>query len=387
MNWMKDENKTRAQLIQEISELRRKLSELEKLEQNRQRTEEVLRVSEARLAEAQRIAHLGNWDWDIVRNKLLWSDEIYRIFGLTPQQFGATYEAFLTYVHPEDREFVERSVRKALYEGKQYSIDHRIVQPDGSIHMVHEKAEVTFDKAGKPTRMIGTVHDVTEHKRTEEELRALSRRLVQIQEEERRAIARELHDQIGQSVTVLKLLLDKMARFPSSDAATDLGEAQALVDELMEQLRNLSLDLRPGMLDDLGLLPALLWHFDRYTAKTQVQVNFKHLGLERRFSQALRIAAYRIMQEALTNVVRHARVKEVVVTVWVDQDVLWIRVEDEGAGFDQGALLSGTSIGLYGMYERARSLGGELNIDSTPDAGTIVTARLPLSEVEGEAEE
>lgn len=349
----------------------------------RKHGEEALRLSEARLAEAQRIAHLGNWDWDIVKNKLLWSDEIYHIFGLTPQQFGATYEAFLNSVHPEDREFVAQSVSQALYEWKPYNIDHRIVWPDGSVRVVHEKAEVTFDETGKPTRMIGTVHDITQLKHAEEELRALSRRLVQIQEEERRAIARELHDQVGQSLTVLSLLLDKAVRLPPEDVASNLTEAQALVSELMGQVRDLSLDLRPGMLDDLGLLPTLLWHFDRYAAKTQVQVNFRHLGLQKRLPQEVRTAAYRIVQEALTNVVRHAKVNEVAVAAWVDQDTLWIRIEDKGIGFDQGALPPGSSIGLYGMRERARSLSGELIIESKQGIGTIIIARLPLSENRG----
>jgi PAS domain S-box-containing protein len=346
----------------------------------RKQAEEELRLSEARLAEAQRIAHLGNWDWDIVQDKLLWSDGIYRIFSLVPQQFGATYEAFLSYVHPEDRKFVERSVNEALYERRPYNIDHRIVWPDSSVRVVHEKAEVTFDETGKPTRMIGTVHDITELKRAEEELRALSQRLVQIQEEERRTIARELHDQIGQSLTVLKLLLDKAVRLPPENVVSNLGEAQALVNELMGQVRDLSFDLRPGMLDDLGLLPTLLWHFDRFTATTQVQVNFRHSGLQRRFPQEVGTAAYRIVQEALTNVVRHAKVMEVAVAAWVDQDTLWIRIEDKGTGFDQSALPAGASGGLYGMRERARSLSGELIIESRQGSGTIITARLPFSD-------
>jgi PAS domain S-box-containing protein len=345
----------------------------------RKQAEEELRLSEARLAEAQRIAHLGNWDWDIVQDKLLWSDEIYRIFGLVPQQFGATYEAFLSYVHPEDRKFVERSVNEALYERRPYNIDHRIIWLDGSVRVVHEKAEVTFDDSGKPTRMIGTVHDITELKRAEEGLRALSQRLVQIQEEERRTIARELHDQIGQSLTVLKLLLDKAVRLPPENVVSNLGEAQALVNELMGQVRDLSFDLRPGMLDDLGLLPTLLWHFDRLTATTQVQVNFRHSGLQRRFPPEVGTAAYRIVQEALTNVVRHAKVNEVAVAAWVDQDTLWIRIEDKGTGFDQSALPAGASGGLYGMRERARSLSGELIVESRQGSGTIITARLPLS--------
>jgi PAS domain S-box-containing protein len=130
------------------------------------RAEAALRRSEASLAKAQRIAHLGNWDWDIRTNELQWSDEIYRIFGLTPQQFGATYDAFLNYVHPEDREFVKKAVDEALY-GKPYSIDHRIVLPDGTVRLVHEQGEVTFGESGKPDRMLGTVQDITEKKERE----------------------------------------------------------------------------------------------------------------------------------------------------------------------------------------------------------------------------
>jgi len=137
----------------------------------RKRTEEALKRSEASLANAQRIAHLGNWDWDIVGNDLRWSDEIYRIFGLSPHEFGATYEAFLESVHPDDREFVKRSVDMALYEGRPYSIDHRIVLPDGTVRIVHEQAEVTYDEKGRPVRMSGTVQDITEFRRLEEELR------------------------------------------------------------------------------------------------------------------------------------------------------------------------------------------------------------------------
>ena len=143
----------------------------------RKRTEEALRKSEASLVEAQRIAHLGNWDWDITNNELRWSDEIYRIFGLAPQQFGATYEAFLNSVHPDDRELVTESVNEALYESKPYSVDHRIVLPDGSERVVHEQAEVLRDESGRAIRMVGTIQDITERKRVEEERARLRRRL------------------------------------------------------------------------------------------------------------------------------------------------------------------------------------------------------------------
>ena len=129
------------------------------------------RDSEASLLNAQRIANLGDWDWNIVTGDLRWSDQIYRIFGLEPQQFGATYEAFLRSVHPDDRDMVRAAVDRASSDGEAYSIDHRIVLPDGEERIVHEQAETVFDTSGEPLRMSGTVQDVTEQRRAQEALR------------------------------------------------------------------------------------------------------------------------------------------------------------------------------------------------------------------------
>ncbi len=129
-----------------------------------------LRESEARLAEAQRIARLGNWAWNIPSNELYWSDEVYRIFGLEPQAFGVTYEAFLASVHPDEREVVKNAISDALYHKKRYSIDHRIVLPSGKQRIVHEQAVTKFDEEGNPIRMVGTVQDITERAVTEAQL-------------------------------------------------------------------------------------------------------------------------------------------------------------------------------------------------------------------------
>jgi len=227
-----------------------------------------------------------------------------------------------------------------------------------------------------------------------ERLQMLSRQLLDVQEAERRHIARELHDEVGQALTGLKLLLDMSTRLPPDEATAsvrklhdprklhDLREAQAMVNELMALVRDLSLDLRPAMLDDLGLLPTLLWHFDRYTAQTDVGVTFKHIGLEgRRFAPEVETAAYRIVQEALTNVARHAGVSEVAVRLWADQETLGVQIEDRGTGFDpEAALAAGDTTGLAGMRERAVLLGGQLTVESASGAGTCVRAELPLGD-------
>ena len=211
-------------------------------------------------------------------------------------------------------------------------------------------------------------------------LQALSLRLVEVQETERRQIARELHDEIGQIVTGLKLRLEMSSRLPDDALRDSLGEAKDLVHELLERVRELSLDLRPAMLDDLGLLPALLWLFERFTAQADVGVAFKHSGMEhRRFSSEVETAAYRIVQEALTNIARHASASTVTVRLWVTPDTLGVQVEDDGAGFSpERVLIPGTSSGLSNMRERADMLGGKLEIESSSGAGTRVTAELPL---------
>ncbi|OGP12441.1 MAG: hypothetical protein A2052_00680 [Deltaproteobacteria bacterium GWA2_54_12] len=140
---------------------------------------EALRRSEASLANAQRIAHIGSWDWNIVTNELRWSDEIYRIFGVAPQEFGATYDAFIGFVHPDDRELVAKAVDETLSGKKAYSIDHRIVLRDGAEKIVHEQGEVIFDESGRAVEMSGTVQDITGRKRAEEEVRKLNTELEQ----------------------------------------------------------------------------------------------------------------------------------------------------------------------------------------------------------------
>jgi signal transduction histidine kinase len=146
--------------------------------------------------------------------------------------------------------------------------------------------------------------------------------------------------------------------------------------QLLNRLRDMSLDLRPPMLDDLGLVPTLLWHFERYRAQTGIQVSFHHEGVTERLGVG-EITAFRIIQEALTNVARHAGVVEARVDLWAADGRIGIRVADQGRGFDQAKLRRASS-GLAGMRERALLLGGTLAVESAPGGGTRVVAHLPL---------
>ena len=199
-------------------------------------------------------------------------------------------------------------------------------------------------------------------------------------------VARELHDEVGQALTGLKLMLEAEPRAGApgrAPAAERLRAAQDVVERLIGQVRDLSLDLRPSMLDDLGLLPALLWQFERYTAQTGVQVDFRHRGLERRLAPDVETTAYRLVQEALSNVRKHAKATRASIALKGRDRQVEVVIQDNGRGFEvEEALdrsLSQGHIGLHSMRERAELVGGTLVIDSNVGKGTRLTFTLPRS--------
>jgi PAS domain S-box-containing protein len=235
--------------------------------------------------------------------------------------------------------------------------------------------------------------DITERKQAQEAIKLqneriqeVSRQLVKVQEQEKRLLASELHDDLGQSLTSLKLMLEFAAstRTTSKQQKT-LEDARTLVSELMGKVRNLSLDLRPAMLDDFGLFPALRWLFGRFHDQTGISVNYNNiLESEPRFSRTVETAAFRIIQEALTNIARHTEVKEAHVSLEFGKE-LSIEIMDKGPGFDFANKIKKTAAsgGLSGMQERARLLGGKLEIHSQKGHGTRIVAKIPLT---GEAQ-
>ena len=209
---------------------------------------------------------------------------------------------------------------------------------------------------------------------------ALTRRLVDVQEDERRSLARELHDQIGQMMTGLQFSLSALLPQASSEQKTKIAEIQKLVSDLIAQTREISINLRPSMLDDTGLILTLLWHFNRYTSQTDIQVNFKHFDLiDKRFRTEIETNIFRIIQEALTNVARYAKTDLVDVLLKFEEQIITLEISDQGQGFDLDSVDTSSHMGLNSMRDRAYSVGGLMDIQTAPGRGTHIHVVIPLS--------
>ncbi|MBI3376698.1 MAG: PAS domain-containing protein [Betaproteobacteria bacterium] len=244
------------------------------------------------------------------------------------------------------------------------------------------------DARGDVEVLFFCLNDVTESRRRDErmqqvmmQLSKLSSQLVDAQESERRRIARILHEEIGQELMAVKLTIqNRVTRSPGCGEGLTHDVLEGL-NQVIGRLRQISLDLRPPVLDDLGLVPALVWLISQERSQTGLEVSFRHCGLNGRLPQEIETAVYRIAQEALSNITRHSGVKRATVDLHGTADSIALRVEDRGRGFGAKEVSnSGTGSGLMGMRERARSLGGRVSIEPVPGTGTIVIAELPLGQ-------
>jgi signal transduction histidine kinase len=218
------------------------------------------------------------------------------------------------------------------------------------------------------------------------QLKALSRRVLEAQEQERRRVALELHDELGQLLTAIKINLQLGERYKEKAPPDLYTENLRIVEEALQQVRRLATGLRPSMLDDLGLAPALKWVAEQCASRSGFEVTFHHERAQVRLAAEIETACFRIVQEALTNISRHAQAKRVCITLRRHGTDLVLEVKDDGLGFDLAAMqqraIAGDSLGVLGMHERAALLGGQLDIDSAAGEGCTVQLRCPWRNLE-----
>ena len=266
-----------------------------------------------------------------------------------------------------------------LETGQPFQVEEAVPQAGGEHTYLSVKFPVQ-DEQGKVSRLWGISVNITDLKMAQDKLRRLSGSIMASQEQERTAIARELHDELGQVLTALRMeavwLHGRLGQSDPQGAARALDMCE-LIDRTITEVRGISTRLRPAVLDDLGLVDALEWHAADFEKRTGIACDFSH-GTVPQVREYIAIAAYRVAQEALTNVARHARAERADVSLRVGDGRLILTVEDDGQGFDPQVVGEPEGWGLAGMYERASLAAGSLEIDSSPGRGTRVVLTLPL---------
>ena len=325
------------------------------------------------------------------------SDRFYEYTGSLPD--SARGLGWLDYVHPDDKEASLAQWALCVESGENYECEYRLRGADGQYRWFRVRAVPIRDQTNRIARWYGTCSDIHDSKLVEHAmresavelerkvdertaaLRRLSNRLMTMQDDERRRIARELHDGLGQEMVALKMLLDGIVHTPSS-LPEYMGQATSVIDRATQQIRTLSYLLHPPLLDEVGLLSALRWYLGGLTQRsgieTTLEVNptdFPRLALE------LETAMFRIIQEALTNVFRHSGARQAWISLTQREGRVTVKVRDNGKGLADGIVelrSSSPGVGIRGMSERAKELGGDLLVTSA-HPGTIVEVTVPVS--------
>jgi len=381
---------------------------------DRKRADEELRRSEANLAAAQRIAHLGSWEWDIAADEERWSDEVYRIFGYEPQSFVPNYEVFKRCLHPEDRERVEQAVESSLRGEGMYDINHRIVRPDGTERVVHEQAEVRFDAEGRPERMVGTVYDITERTRAEQQHAQLLSEVEHALALRNQFLSIASHE-LKTPVTLLKgyaQLLEARAR-----QKNDTGALKPLVtiNRQVDRMTHLINDLFDVSRIESGSVHFDMRPFALYAALEEVLQDVRtsspgfvlrsHHDAEDLWVRGDRLRIQQVVTNLLTNAVKYSGTrKEADVRIERNRGQAVISVTDYGIGiprkqqeevfllYFRGANASinnygGLGLGLFISKMIVDHHGGEIGVSSEEGKGSRFYFTLPVLENGGQVEQ
>jgi signal transduction histidine kinase len=327
-------------------------------------------------------AGVALWQRHVATGKVYCSEEAGRLFGLSG---GGEYEgsAFLDRLQAEDRDRVRAAFDAAVSPGSTVDVDFRVLGAEGA-HWVRCTGRIVADRGGDPEWLAGVVTDkvVAEQRISEMNaaLRELSARLMRSQDEERRRFARDLHDSTAQSLTALSFSIKLVADLPvvaaSVEASTALLDCAAMVEACIREVRTMSYLLHPMLLDDLGLEPALRNFAAGFERRTGIAVRFHSSAARARWPDAIQTTTFRFVQEALSNILRHAGATDVLVELTEAADGLTVQVTDNGCGFPREVLngsgtLVGSGVGIAGMRDRARSLGGAVTIQSSSQGSTL----------------
>lgn len=356
------------------------------------RAEAERRKAAERLRIAVRSSNVGLWDWDILTNKVVYSREWKSQLGYDDGEIESDFKEWEIRVHPDD---IQKTLEKlqAYLAGmnEEHIVEFRMRHKDGSWRWIYSRAEAIRDSNGKPISMLGCHIDVTQQRKKDEELKAskarlefLSRQLIREHETELHHLARELHDEFGQVLTAMKMNLQEIRREADEPIRARVQTNISMIDQVVQQVREITLNLRPPQLDTLGLVAALHWFLKHQAEIVGFQERLSVNPPDLRVSPELAIVCYRIAQEAVTNSIKHAKPRCIEIELLQEDGILHLIIRDDGPGFEISEV--GTrksnegSFGLISMRERAELANGQCEIHSKVGSGTTVHACLPISE-------
>jgi len=355
------------------------MSRIERDITQRKRQEKIVRESEERFRLAAQAAKMFAYEWNAVTDEIVRSAESNQILGVDESTPLTGKQAIAT-VHPDDRQEVELALKRLSPQNPHLQVTYRIVRQDGKTIWVERHSVAHFDEQGKLLRIVGMVVDVTERKKSEEALAGARRKLIDAQEEERTRIARELHDDICQRLTLMTVELEQLQH-----STPDVGELRNRVGELRNQLleissdvQSLSHELHSARLEFLGIGDATRAFCRELAEKQKVEINCEVHDLPGHVEKSVSLCLFRVLQEGLRNSLKHSGVNHFEVSLWATSDQVHLTVSDSGVGFDCKAARENGGLGLISMEERVRLLNGKFSLETQPNCGTTIQVHVPL---------
>ncbi len=339
---------------------------------HRMRMEDELRDSEANLAEAQRIAKVGNYILDIKKDKFIWSRGTYLIFGAGPEEIEPNFQGFTSLILPGDRKRVSNIINGAIRDKSKYSMEYHIRWKNGSERILSDEGEVGCDELGDPVQVFGVVRDITDQ-------RILQKSLLEIEERERRRIGFDLHDGLGQLLTGIAFKsrsLESILKEKMLPEAEEAAKIRSLIDQSKEQVKLLAKWISPVEMDKEGLMAALTFLVSNTEKLFNISCSFRFDKPVPIYNEAAVTHLYRIAQEAVTNAVKHGKPEHIEIDLSRKHDKVKLTIKDNGKGTPGISRLT-TGMGLRIMNYRANMIGASLDIESNADKGTMVTCVFP----------
>ena len=348
------------------------------------KTEDELRKSEALLTQAEQLVNMGSWEIGASLRTGRCSDNLYRILGFDCR--GCVLYEMLSGKKAFSGS-TTASVIAAIMEGKPYEHDLRYISPKGEVRNLHSRGFPLRDAEGRVDRIVGVAEDVTDRVNAKEQLRFLSDRLLTLRDEEQRRMAQQLHETVSQEMAAMKMALARVGEtLPKKNTTGNkfLQSAREFADAVIQQVRTVSYLLHPLLLEEAGLGSALRWYASGFAERSGIKVKAVIARDFGRLPKETEIALFRIVQEALTNVHRHSKSRSATIRLARADGKVRMEVKDRGVGMAPPSAATGWNsplgIGIAGMHERVKQLGGIFEIKSKPKRGTAVCVELPVAE-------